>query len=251
MVRLMAKSLEEIDADTQTYYFSAQQTGIDNRCRERMIARCLPSIPRGGHILELGFMDGQWTDHFLRLGCRITVVEGARRNIEFGRAKYRGNSAVSFVHETFERYQPADRFDCIHMGGILKHLDDPVALLQRSHAWLKPPAVLIATTPNAKSLHRRIGVCMGLLSDLEALSPTDRRIGNLRHYDIASFRDLLSVGGYGIDIIATSILKPVSSERMADWPDDLLDALDKMADELPDYGWYVYAVGRSAGASKS
>jgi hypothetical protein len=37
---------------------------------------------------------------------------------------------------------------------------------------------------------------------------------------------------------------------MADWPDDLLDALDKMADELPDYGWYVYAVGRSAVASE-
>jgi hypothetical protein len=53
------KTLDELNSTAQNYYFSSQQTGIDNRCRARMIARCLKAA-RPGHVLELGFMDGQW-----------------------------------------------------------------------------------------------------------------------------------------------------------------------------------------------
>ena len=240
----MSKTLDELDAAAKSYYFSQQQTGIDNRCRERMIDRCLRNLPPG-NVLELGFMDGQWTDRFLAIGCRVTVVEGARSNFEYGRQKYAGRGDVEMVHSTFESFEPGRKFDCIHMGGMLKHLDDPVALLRRSRKWLAPGGgLLIATTPNARSLHRRVGVYMGLLHDLTDLSETDRKVGNLRHYDIKSFRALLTDGGYAVEEIATAGIKPVSSDRMQDWPDELIGALDKVATEIPDYGWYVYALSR-------
>jgi hypothetical protein len=31
---------------------------------------------------------------------------------------------------------------------------------------------------------------------------------------------------------------------MQDWSDQLLDALDRVADEIPDFGWYIYALCR-------
>lgn len=239
----MAKTLDELDAAASNYYFSQQQMGIDNRCRERMIDRCLRHLPPGD-VLELGFMDGQWTDRFLTLGCRVTIVEGAKKNMEYGRGKYAGRDDVAVVHSTFETFEPGGKFDCIHMGGMLKHLEDPVALLRRSREWLNPGGQLIATTPNARSLHRRVGVYMGLLADLSGLSKTDQQVGNLRHYDLDSFRALLTTGGYSVEEIATAGVKPVSSDRMEDWPDTLLDALDKIATEIPDYGWYIYALSR-------
>src|SRR5262249_38542662 len=106
--------------------------------------------------------------------------------------------------------------------------------------------MLIATTPNARSLHRRVGVYMGLLEDINGLSANDRKVGNLRHYDLDSLPNLLVNGGYSIIELATAVMKPVSSDKMADWPDDLLDALDQIATELPDYGWYIYAFCRLA-----
>ena len=81
-------------------------------------------------------MDGQWTDRFLALGCRVTVVEGAKKNMEYGRGKYAGRDDVAVIHSTFETFEPGGKFDCIHMGGMLKHLEDPVALLRRSRGWL-------------------------------------------------------------------------------------------------------------------
>jgi 2-polyprenyl-3-methyl-5-hydroxy-6-metoxy-1,4-benzoquinol methylase len=240
---MMGKTLDELDAAASNYYFTQQQVGIDNRCRARMIDRCLRHVPPGD-VLELGFMDGQWTDRFLALGCRITVVEGAKKNMEYGRRKYAGRDDVTVVHSTFEAFDPRRKFDCIHMGGMLKHLDEPVALLRRSREWLNPGGLLIATTPNARSLHRRVGVYMGLLTDLNGLSETDKKVGNVRHYDLDSFRALLISGGFFVEEIATAMIKPVSSDRMEDWPDALLEALDKIATEIPDYGWYIYALSR-------
>jgi 2-polyprenyl-3-methyl-5-hydroxy-6-metoxy-1,4-benzoquinol methylase len=235
------RSEADINKAAESYYFTSQQIGIDNRCRERMIRRCIAHVVPGD-VLELGFMDGQWTDHFLAKGCRVTAVEGAERNFKFGQDKYRGLRGVTMVHSTFENFTPTQRYDLIHMGGVLKHLDDPAALLRRSIDWLEPKGTLIATTPNARSLHRRVGVHMGALKDLSSLSETDRSVGNLRHYDMDSFRSLLHEGGYEPVELATAVLKPLSSAQMTDFSDELLDALDKMADEIPDYGWYIYAV---------
>lgn len=237
----MIKTLDEVDKFAGNYYFTSQQTGIDNRCRERMIDRCIKNISNV-RVLELGFMDGQWTDHFLEKGCQVTVVEGAQKNYDFGLNKYAGNNNVTMIHSLFEEFNAEKTYDVILAGGMLKHLDAPVAFLKKSRSWLAPNGFLIATTPNAKSLHRRVGVHMGMLNNLFDLSETDKKIGNLKHYDIDSFRTLLSLGNYKVKEIATAILKPVSSDKMSDWPDELLDALDEIAREIPDYGWYIYAL---------
>src|SRR6516164_9409719 len=105
------RTLSDINAAAEHYYFTAQQTGIDNRCRERMIRRCLPYVGRGSHVLELGFMDGQWTDRFLERDCRVTVVEGATRNVECGRKKYNANSRVIMIHSLFDEFVSSEQFD--------------------------------------------------------------------------------------------------------------------------------------------
>jgi 2-polyprenyl-3-methyl-5-hydroxy-6-metoxy-1,4-benzoquinol methylase len=239
----MPETLEQLNERAKSYYFTSQQTALDDRLRERLIKRCLKDI-KGSAVLEFGFVDGQWTDRLLALGCTVASVEGALNNVEFGRKKYSNNPSVTFIHSTFEDFDTDQKFDWIIMGGMLKHLKDPVSFLKKSHAWLSPGGRLIATTPNPKSLHRRVGVKMGILPDLETLTPTDHQVGNLRHYDLQSFESLIVEGGYTVTTIATAIIKPVSSELMEGWSDNLLDALDRIADEIPDYGWSIYAIAR-------
>jgi SAM-dependent methyltransferase len=240
----MPRSLDELNDSAKGYYFTHRQTALDDRLRDRLISRCLKHV-EGGAVQEFGFVDGQWTDRLLALGCTVTSVEGALNNVEFGRRKYATNPSIALVHDTFEKFDTDQKFDWVIMGGMLKHLENPVSLLRKSHGWLKPDGRLIATTPNQKSLHRRVGAKMGLLPDLESLTPTDLQVGNLRHYDLQSFEALIRKGGYAVTTIATAVVKPVSSDLMEGWSDDLLDGLDRMADDLPDHGWSIYAIASS------
>ena len=43
------------------YYYSTQQMGIDRRTKNFVVERCRPFI-RGPKVLDLGFVDGSWTD---------------------------------------------------------------------------------------------------------------------------------------------------------------------------------------------
>ena len=230
-----------LDMASQNYYYSSQQTGIDNRFRERMIRRCLRYL-KGPSVLELGFMDGQWTDHFLALGLQVTVVEGAARMAGFARTKYAGNRADEVIHSLFEHFEPRKKYDTILMGGMLKHLPDPDALLRRARSWLNHEGILIATTPNPRSLHRRIGTHMGILETPESLTEADRAVANLRHYDRYEFKYLLERNGYRVRELNTSMLRFVSGDKMQSWDDELLDALDTITNEISDYGWYIYAI---------
>ena len=234
-------SQKVLEGASREYYFSEQQTGIDNRFRERMIRRCLRYL-KGPEVLELGFMDGQWTDHFLVCGCNVTIVEGASRMVKFAQQKYSGDKRVMAIHGLFEDYEPSQSFDTILMGGMLKHLPEPAALLKKSLSWLNPGGILIATTPNPRSMHRRVGTFMGILKSPEELTETDRAVANLRHYDRYAFRSLLESNGYRVIELRTSMLKVVSGDKMQDWDDKLLDALDLVAEEIEDYGWYIYAI---------
>lgn len=209
--------------------------------RERMIRRCLKHV-KPGPVLELGIMDGQWTDLFLAMGCEVTAVEGARRQFDYASQKYAEESRVRLVYSLFEDYEPEQKFDTILMGGMLKHLPEPDVLLQRSCNWLNPGGILIATTPNPLSLHRRVGTYMGMLPSPEALTQADHTVGNLRHYTREQWQELLTGNGYRIRELKTSSFRVVSGDKMQNWDDALLDALDRVADELPDYGWYIYAI---------
>ena len=239
--KLSKTSQEALEKASESYYFTSQQTGIDNRFRERMIRRCLKHL-QGSEVLELGFMDGQWTDQFLAKGCNVTVVEGATKMIEYAKEKYAGDNRVKTNHSLFEDFAPKQKFDTILMGGMLKHLPEPGKLLRRSLEWLNPNGVLIATTPNPRSMHRRIGTYMGMLESPDALTVADEAVCNLRHYDRYTFRHLLEHNGYEIKELKTAMLKVVSGDKMENWDDALLDALDQITDEIEDYGWYIYAI---------
>ena len=78
----------QLDRSSQSYYYS-DKMNIDNRLRNCLIQRCLP-FAKGPRVLELGFMDGQWTEQFLARGFSVDIVEGAERQYQCAADKYRG-----------------------------------------------------------------------------------------------------------------------------------------------------------------
>src|SRR5205085_11608073 len=146
----------EVERASLHYYHTPLQSGIDNRTKSYVVERCAPFI-RGGRVLELGYVDGLWTSKILKRGCNVDIVEGATRHVEHARDNFGGNSAVRIFHTLFQQFEPNTTYDTIIAGDMLRYLPDAAAFLQTVKGWLNSDGRLIATIPNSRSLHRRIG----------------------------------------------------------------------------------------------
>src|SRR5438105_1194627 len=120
---------------TSDYYYSMQQQGIDRRTKAFVVRRCLAFL-KGPTVLDLGFVDGMWTDRILEAGWTSDIVEGAQRHVDHARQHYVGNERVGIHHATFETFQPSRRYNSIIAGDILRYIAEPVTFLARLKDWL-------------------------------------------------------------------------------------------------------------------
>jgi 2-polyprenyl-3-methyl-5-hydroxy-6-metoxy-1,4-benzoquinol methylase len=238
---------DEVERAAKHYYHSPQQLGIDRRTKQFVVERCLPFV-RGPKVLDLGYVDGQWADALLAQGCQIDIVEGAARHTEHARHRYAGNRAVRVYHCLFQEYAPDTRYDTVVAGDMLRYLPDPAAFLRQARGWMNDDGRLIATLPNSRSLHRRIGALMNLESTPVQANQRDQEVGNHRGYDRYEFRHLLLEGGLEIEMLRSCFLKPLSSAQMEGFSDQLLRAFLDVGDELEDYCWFLYAICRRGGS---
>lgn len=244
--RLMEDTRAEVERASNYYYYSPMQLGIDARTKALVMERCLPAV-RGPRVLDLGFVEGAWTDALLRMGHSVDIVEGASRHAAFALEKYTDQPKVRVFHALFQEFEPTERYDTIVAADMIRYLDDPQAFLRRLSGWLTADGRIVVTVPNRRSLHRRVGVAMGLESSLEEPNARDREVGNLRAYDRYELRHLLRQSGLQVDMLRGAFLKPLSSAQMEHWPDELLRAFLEIGDELEDYAWFLWAVARSDG----
>lgn len=201
---------------------------------ERISRRC-----QGRSVLELGSADGLMTGYLVQRFERVAVVEGA--------ATYAERVARLFptaeVHRSlFEDFTTAERFDNVVAARVLEHVDDPVGLLRYLTQWLNPGGLVHIVVPNAESLHRRLGVVMGLLGRVDDLGDRDRRLGHLRVYRGDLLRQHIREAGLELLELTGSYVKPLSNAQMIDWPPEVLSGLSRLSDDLPAYAAELYAL---------
>lgn len=226
---------------TNPYYYSALQTGIDRRTKKFIVDECLEFVT-GAKALDLGYVDDMWSGALLARGFAVDIVEGADVHVAKARDTYRGNGRVRVFHDLFADFRPDAQYDVIIAGDMIRYLDDPRDFLAGARKWLSPGGRLIVTVPNSRSMHRRIGTLMNIEQHPEQANARDVEVGNRDSYDRYKLRALLSESGWNIVTLQGAFLKPLSSAQMADWPDDLLRAFHEMGRELQDYCWFLYAV---------
>jgi 2-polyprenyl-3-methyl-5-hydroxy-6-metoxy-1,4-benzoquinol methylase len=231
----------EVERASTHYYHTSQQTGIDNRTKRFVVDRCVDRIS-GGAVLELGYIDGLWTDAILAKGCRVDIVEGASSHVEHATNRYAANDNVRVHHTLFQTFRPNREYDVVVAADVVRYLDDPVRFLSGTRQWLVEGGMLIATVPNSRSLHRRIGALMNIQDVPHGFNQRDREVGNLRGYDRYEFRRLLIDAQYEIRELRGCFLKPLASAQMESWSDELLQAFLSAGDELEDYCWFIYAI---------
>jgi 2-polyprenyl-3-methyl-5-hydroxy-6-metoxy-1,4-benzoquinol methylase len=219
-----------LDQYAETYYLAApDDLDIEERAQRHSIPLLLAALEDCGRVLEMGYGTGLITGELVAHAVNVEVLEGSPILARQATAEHPG---LTVHHGLFETFTPAEPFDAVLCLHVLEHVDEPDRLLRQIRSWLRPGGVLVAVTPNAESLHRRLAVRMGLHARLDDLSPRDRLVGHQRVYTLDGLRSEVS-DTFEVRAEFGYFVKPLANGQMLDWPETVLDGLNVMSPELP------------------
>ncbi len=158
----------------------------------------------------------------------LTYLRIARRRF----SQYR---QFEFVRGEIESLATRGPYDLIIMIDLLEHLPSPLAVMKKIHSLLSARGYGLLVVPNARSLHRRIGLHMGLIRNLHELGEADRRVGHKRYYDADMLQTLVRRAGYRLRHAGGILLKPLPNNKMETLAETYCDSLYELGKELPDY----------------
>jgi SAM-dependent methyltransferase len=85
-------------------------------------------------VLEVGAGIGLHTPFFLDRGCEVLITDGAAANVEEVHRRLPGRPAQVLDVELAESLEHLGHFDIVYCYGLLYHVGDPEAVLQRLSA---------------------------------------------------------------------------------------------------------------------
>lgn len=184
--------------------------------------------------LIMGSGEGVLIDKMSTVFSRLEVVEGARSLYAAAVEKFQGNPSVNIYHSMFEDFDAGDNKVKVVMGNhVLEHVYDPIDVLKGTQSWLESSGVAIFSVPNAESLHRRIGVELGMLERLDTLNEQDHLVGHRRVYTKKLLEEHIKESGYEICEIGGYNIKLVSQKQMKGWSDKLISAIYDVSRNCP------------------
>jgi 2-polyprenyl-3-methyl-5-hydroxy-6-metoxy-1,4-benzoquinol methylase len=188
-------------------------------------AKKLLPLGHGDSVLDCGSNDGTFTKKLVGKYKTVVGIDVECTGIVHNARLY--NTRI-------EDYEPRELYDTVYMLNVLEHVEHPVEVLELIREWLGKDGCIIIQVPNALSLNRRVGVKMGILKDIYELTGMEN--GHRHVYDIKRLeRDVAKARLRVVDKGAV-FLKPFNNKQMAEIKDKkLLDALFKMADNMPEY----------------
>jgi len=173
----------------------------------------------------------------------MTVIEPAEAFAESARRLARGMDGVSVVTSTAED-APADvdgsPFDLIVVASLLHEVPDPALLIRSLSRWCHAGTVVHFNVPNAGSVHRRLGVAMGVLESTTSQTAMQRRMQQRRAYDLHALQQELQRSGLVPREWGGLLLKPFGHAQMQQMIDhgvltsSALDGLVRLGREMPE-----------------
>jgi len=235
----MSESEKDALAKTASLYQSRVLAGWESLYsqKRRRMFEAFSAYFHGASALEMGVADGEMTQHLASHFSDLTIVDGSKQHLEETTEKLSslGIKDIKTDHSVFEEYQPQQKFDAIIMAFILEHLEDPVGVLTGAKEWLTVGGRIFACVPNANSLHRHVGVKLGMLEKPDSFNEQDRVLGHRRIYFPDLFRQHVQSAGLTTIKFGGLMVKPLSNRQIeSQWPQELIDAYFDLSEEFPE-----------------
>ena len=233
---------ERLDEIASRYDPSDPTEHFDYYLKRLQVATLTPWL-HGRRVLELGCATGELTLLLAPFATAYDVVEGSERNVAVARDRV---PSATFFLSMWEDFEPTQQYSDIVLCNALEHVPEPVPLLERVRGWLEPAGRVHVAVPNGLSLHRLVGVELGLQPDPITLTASDVEQGHFRNYTADSLLADLRAAGFLPVHWEGIFLKVLSNRQMLDWDWELIRALHRVASRLPEHAAELYAVAVAA-----
>jgi hypothetical protein len=225
-------------------------------CRRRVVLDQLVAT-KPAVVLEIGCGTELQYQHYLRLADPVEswiVVEPSREFSSRAReATLPGMNVVEgFLEESLATVAAAlpKAPDLVICSGLLHEVPSSQAMLQAIRVTMDCRSLLHINVPNARSLHRRIAVAMGLIPELSTMSESNLKFQQHRVYDFASLTRDLETAGFAVMQTGGYLVKPFTHRQMeAIAPtlgDDVLEGLFELGKRDPDMACEIFVNAKVA-----
>src|SRR5207302_6313610 len=164
-------------------------------------------------------------------GARVTAVDRARDYL--GRLRAKRLAGVEIVEADVEHFAAGRPFDHVVATSLVRELADPEAFVRRCRDHLSAAGLLHVSLQNPLSIHRLVGVEMGLIDSPEAVSDRGRAYDTLRMLDGEALERLGTAAGLRCVHRQGVLLKPLPNDRMAALPDKMIEGFIRAARHFP------------------
>lgn len=114
--------------------------------RQALLAKVLPTLPKGGKILDVGCGRGEFCDYFAKQGLQAEGTDLSQAAVAYAQKHF---PAAKFHACPVENMLPARAgdFDAVFSSEVIEHLFDVGTYLLAINHLLKPGGTFILTTP--------------------------------------------------------------------------------------------------------
>ena len=201
----------------------------------RFVYKDLKPYIQGPEVLELGAGTGQMTRWLVQDFAHVTAMDGAASKL----ANIQDAPNLVTIHALFDEFETDRLFNTITMASILEYVEQPVALLERAKYWLAPGGRILASVPNAHSIHRLAGIKMGLLKDPRDLTQD----GYLRVYTPETLRKDVESAILRITKMGGTFFKPLSYQQIQEqWTPEMIQGFYELGKDFPENTAEIFAV---------
>ena len=151
---------------------------------------------------------------------------------------------------TFCKFDSTEKFDLVILCGVLHEMLNPKQDLISIYSRLKNDGVLFIVTPNNQSIHRLVGVFLGILENTSALTSTEVLLQHTSNYSLDTLQGLLLELDFTIDLALTNFLKPHTHKQMQTWVDEgiltdaKLQSLYELSEMFEPYNSEIFILAR-------
>jgi SAM-dependent methyltransferase len=186
-------------------------------------------------------------------GSKKTMLEPSTILYAQNVSKFESDPTTTILQmdlNSFSKSVPTEKFDLVILSGVLHEMLNPREELISIHSCLKRNGILFIVTPNNQSIHRLLGVFLGILENTSALTSTEIMMQQHSNYSLDSLQGLLKELDFMIDLAITSFLKPHTHKQMQTWVDEglltesKLQSLYELSEIFEPYNSEIFILAR-------